>query len=69
MMDPARIRRRYLQFADTECRGYSDIYYRLSLAVAENDELIGFIGEMPVIQPNLFFAAVQLLTGPDTDGV
>ena len=65
MMDTARIKRRYLQFADTECKGYSDIYYRLSLAVAEHDELIGFIGGMPVIQPNLFFAAIQLLTGPD----
>jgi hypothetical protein len=65
MNDPARIKRRYRQFADTECKGYSDIYYELALAVSGDDEVVGFIAEMPVIQPNLFFAAIQLLTGPD----
>jgi hypothetical protein len=66
MNDPARIKQRYRQFADTECRGYSNVYYELALAVSEDDEVIGFIAEMPVIQPNLFFAAIQLLTGPDS---
>ena len=28
MNDQERIRRRYQQFADTECKGYSDMYYR-----------------------------------------
>ena len=65
MNDPARIKRRYRQFADTECKGYSDLYYALALAAAENDEVVGFIAGMPVIQPNLFFAALQLLAGPD----
>src|SRR5687767_4703860 len=65
MNDPARIKRRYRQFADTGCKGYSDLYYGLALAVSEDDEVIGFIAQMPVIQPNLFFAAIQLLTGPD----
>ena len=65
MNDPARIKRRYRQFADTECKGYSDIYYGLGLAVSEDDEVVGFIAQMPVIQPNLFFASVQFLTGPD----
>ena len=27
--------------------------------------MAGFIAEMPVTQPNLFFAAVQFLTGPE----
>jgi hypothetical protein len=66
MNDPARIKRRYRQFADTECRGYSNAYYELALAVSEDDEVVGFIAEMPVIQPNLFFAAIQLLAGPDS---
>ena len=66
MNDPARIKRRYRQFADTECKGYSDIYHALALAVSEDNEVVGFIAEMPVIQPNLFFAAIQLLTGPDS---
>ena len=65
MNDPPRIKRRYRQFADAECKGYSDIYYELSRAVSEDDEVVGFISEMPEIQPNLFFASIQLLTGPE----
>ena len=65
MHDPARIKRRYRQFADTECRGYSDAYYELALAVCEDDVVVGFIADMPVIQPNLFFAAIQFLAGPE----
>jgi hypothetical protein len=64
MNDPVDIKQRYRQFADVECKGYSDLYYRLALAVADDDDVIGFIAEMPEIQPNLFFAAIQLLTGP-----
>jgi len=65
MNDPTGIKRRYRQFADMECKGYSDVYYGLALAVSEDDEVVGFIAEMPVVQPNLFLASVQLLTGPD----
>lgn len=49
----------------SECKGYSDLYYRLALAVSEDDDVAGFVAEMPVIQPNLFFASIQLLAGPD----
>ena len=65
MNDPTGIKRRYRQFADMECKGYSDVYYGLALAVSEDDEVVGFIAGMPVVQPNLFLASVQLLTGPD----
>ena len=65
MSDPTDIKRRYQQFANVECKGYSEVYYRLALAVSGDDEVVGFIAEMPVIQPNLFFASIQLLTGPD----
>lgn len=65
MNDPSALKRRYQQFADAECKGYSDVYYRLALAVAGDDEVVGFIAGMPVTQPNLFFASVQYLTGPD----
>ena len=54
MNDPTCIKRRYRQFADVECKGYSDVYYGLALAVSEDDEVVGFIAEMPVVQPNLF---------------
>jgi hypothetical protein len=63
--DPAAIKLRYRQFADRECRGYSEAYYRLALAVAEDDELVAFLSRMRVAQPNLFFASVQLLAGRD----
>jgi hypothetical protein len=65
MNDAAAIKLRYRRFADVECQGYSDAYYRLALAVSEDDDVVNFIAEMPVTQPNLFFAAVQLLTGPE----
>ena len=65
MHDPARIKLRYRQFADRECKGYSDAYYQLALAVADDDAVIRFLAPMPVIQPNLFFASIQFLVGPD----
>jgi hypothetical protein len=65
MSDPDDVRRRYRRFADTECQGYSDLYYALALAAAADDEVVAFISGMPVVQPNLFFASVQFLTGPD----
>jgi hypothetical protein len=55
---------RYRRFAERECRGTSETYYRLALAVAEDGEITGFLAGLPDTQPNLFFAAVQLLTGP-----
>lgn len=58
MNDPTAIRRQYRQFAETECKGYSDIYCELALAVSEDAEVGAFIAEMPVSQPNLFFAAI-----------
>jgi hypothetical protein len=64
MIDTEKIKSIYRRFAETECKGYSDIYYRLARAMSEDDEVIGFIAQCPVIQPNLFLASVQLLTGP-----
>ena len=63
--DPTDIKRRYRQFADRECKGYSDVYYGLALAVSEDDDVVSFLAGMPVSQPNLFLASIQLLTGPD----
>lgn len=64
MSDIEHVRERYRRFADNECRGYSDHYYKLARAVADDDWLCGFIAQMPVIQPNLFLALLQFLTGP-----
>ena len=62
--DPREIAERYRRFAEVECKGYSEAYYRLALAVAEDAEVLSFLGLLPIWQPNLFFAAVQFLTGP-----
>jgi hypothetical protein len=64
MTDSRDIRRRYRHFADLECRGYSEVYYDLALAVSEDEAIVGFLAELPVSQPNLFFAAIQLVAGP-----
>jgi hypothetical protein len=64
MADLDTVRHRYRTFAESECRGYSDLYDGLSTGVAGHDELVRFIAERPVIQPNLFFAAVQYICGP-----
>jgi hypothetical protein len=61
----ADVQRRFREFAERECRGYSDLYERLALAVAADDDVAGFVAAMPVVQPNLFFAAVHFLTGSD----
>jgi len=58
------VAQRYRQFADRECRGYSQLYCELAVAVSEDPAILEFIATMPVTQPNLFFAAVQFLTGP-----
>ena len=59
------VRRRFRRFAEDECAGYSAAYYRLSNAVVRDDYLPKFISLMPDQQPNLFFASVQYLTGPE----
>jgi hypothetical protein len=64
MHDPEAIADTYRTFARVECAGYSDIYRGLALAVADDEELLGFIAGMPVAQPNLFLASIQYLTGP-----
>lgn len=64
MTDLEQVRTRYQRFADQECRGYSDHYFTLAMAVADDEELLEFIAEMPDTQPNLFLASIQFLAGP-----
>lgn len=63
MTDPQAVRQRYRAFADTECRGYSPLYERLARGSADDDSIVRFIADRPVIQPNLFLAAVQFIVG------
>ncbi len=55
----------YQRFAELECKDYSPAYYHLALEVAEDAEVLAFVARQPVTQPNLLFAAVQYLTGPE----
>ncbi len=65
MHEHHRIREQYLLFARRECRGYSPHYEELATAVAGDEWLLAFLAPHPVVQPNLLFAAVQFLTGPE----
>jgi hypothetical protein len=55
---------KYRRFAERECKDYSPAYYRLALEVSDDVEILAFVAQQPVTQPNLLFAAVQYLTGP-----
>ncbi|MGE3409188.1 MAG: DUF2332 domain-containing protein [Pirellulales bacterium] len=59
------VKTQYKRFAENECKGYSDLYFRLANDVARDNELVEFISQRPVTQPNLFFASIQFLTGPE----
>jgi hypothetical protein len=63
LTDPEAVRQRYRAFAEAECRGYSPLYERLALGSADDESIVRFIADRPVIQPNLFFAAVQFVVG------
>jgi hypothetical protein len=40
MNDPGDVRRRYLRFAEHECRGYSALYDELATAIAVDDGMV-----------------------------
>jgi len=65
MCDSERVKTCYRRFAEDECKGYSEHYYRLALEIADDDWLVDFIAPLPVIQPNLFLGALQFLAGPE----
>jgi hypothetical protein len=56
---------KYRRFAELECKEYSPAYHRLASEVADDAEVLNFVAQQPVTQPNLLFAAIQYLTGPD----
>jgi hypothetical protein len=64
-MTQDKVTRWFRSFAERECKGYSDRYYRLANTAADDDRIMAFVSERPDPQPNLFLAAIQFLTGPD----
>jgi hypothetical protein len=58
------VRQRYRRFANSWYRDYSAAYYDLALAAANDHETLQFLArQLQGLQPNLFFAALQYLTG------
>lgn len=57
---------RYRTFATREARELSARYEKLALRIADDEELLALIDQLPheKRQPNLLFAAVRFLTGP-----
>jgi hypothetical protein len=57
------LKERFLAFAETECKGNSSLYYKLSIRIANDPELLGMAVNTRKGQPvpNIFFAAVHFL--------
>ena len=66
---PVPVAERYRRFAEREAHGRSPLYQRLALGVAGDRRLLALLERLPPAkqQPNLFFAAVQYLAGPQAD--
>jgi hypothetical protein len=62
-MDKEYLKERFLTFAETECKGNSDLYYRLSFQIANDAELLNIAANTRQGQPipNIFFAAIHYL--------
>ena len=68
--DLASTARRYEQFAAAQAHGKSPVYEALALAVCRSPALLSFLAALPSErrQPNLFLAAVRMVTGVPHDG-
>lgn len=62
-MDTEYLKERFLSFAETECKGNSDLYYKLSFHIANDAKLLNIALSTRQGQPipNIFFAAVHYL--------
>ena len=62
-METGYLKERFLTFAETECKGNSELYYWLSLKIANDTELLNIAANTRVGQPipNIFFAAIHYL--------
>lgn len=65
-----QIAQRYMKFARNEAAGSSPCYEKLALHVAASPVALAFLDRLPPArqQPNLFFAALRLVTGMPASG-
>src|SRR6476620_1842166 len=68
-MDLNYLKERFLTFAETECKGNSELYYKLSIQIANDAQLLNIAGTTRQGQPipNIFFSAVHYLLLLDQD--
>lgn len=68
-MDLEYLKERFLNFAETECKGNSELYYRLSNQIANDTELLNIAINTRQGQPipNIFLAAIHYLLLKDQD--
>jgi hypothetical protein len=70
-MDIEKIKNRFINFAESECKNHSELYYELSLQVSKDEELLSIASHAKSGQPipNIFLAAVHylLLKCPDQE--
>jgi hypothetical protein len=62
-MELEKIKHRFIEFAESECKGNSALYYKLSIQISTDEELLKLASGTRVGQPipNIFFAAVHYL--------
>jgi hypothetical protein len=70
-MDLNYLKERFLTFAETECKGNSELYYKLSIEIANDSDLLNIAATTRQGQPipNIFFAAIHylLLVNPNEE--
>ncbi|GAA3983835.1 DUF2332 domain-containing protein [Mucilaginibacter dorajii] len=62
-MELEKIKERFIAFAESECKGNSELYYKLSNEIANDEGLLKIASNTRVGQPipNIFFASVHYL--------
>lgn len=62
-MDLNYLKERFWAFAETECKNYSELYYKLSIQIVNDGELLNIAADTRRGQPipNIFFAAIHYL--------
>lgn len=68
-MELEKIKERFIAFAESECKGNSELYYRLSNEISNDPEILKIASATRLGQPipNIFFASVHYLLLKNTN--